>query len=326
MTLQTYEHNNIHDLDAFSHLRTYKCPIQTIDGHRILDQYALVNEDGVPYPARPVTAGYKLVPHLDMYRSQAKRLAASDLPTDNVTVIDTVIDGGLRATREIRFNELRLDMPLRDGSSDGMVARMDTVNSIDQSWAFQAFAGAYRAYCRNMQVFGGQKVYHARRKHTRNLSPEAITQNSIIGLSTFHANRDLFDRYRTITLRRDEWRDIMEETLCRKTGRGASATTDEQSRINVSLLGQMMGRFDEESQELGETLWTGYNALTAWSTHVTEKREFETTDPGGNPRIGTNRVRTSADRVPHVQLQRQQKVRDVLESPAWQSRLEMAAA
>lgn len=325
MTIQTYEHNNVRDLDAFFGLRTYKEPIQTIGGRTVPDAFALVDESGMPLPCRPVSKGYKLVPHFNMYKAQAERLVASELPTDNVTVIDQVIDGGLRATREIRFNDLRLDIALRDGTDDGMVARMDTINSIDQSWAFQAFAGAYRAYCRNMQVFGGQKIYHAKRKHTANLSPEAITQNSIVGLSTFHANRDLFERYKTITLRRDEWRDVMEQTLCRNTGRGADATTDERAKINVSLLGQMMGRFDEEATELGETMWTGYNALTAWSTHVTEKREFETIDADGNPRLSTNRVRTSPERVPHVQLQRQQKVRDVIESPQWRSRLAFAA-
>jgi hypothetical protein len=324
MNIQTYEHNDIGNLDAFFNLQTFKCPIQTIDGHRIRDQYALVNADGVPYPARPVSDGYKLVPHFNMYKAQAERLKHSDLPTDNVTVIDQIIDGGLRATREIRFNDLRLDMPLRDGTDDGMVARMDTINSIDQSWAFQAFAGAYRAYCRNTQVFGGQKVYHARRKHTRNLSPEAITQNSIIGLSTFHANRDLLNRYRTIDLSRDEWVVIMEQTLCRNTGRGADATSDERAKVNARLLGQMLGRYDEEATDLGHNLWAGYNALTAWSTHVQETREFEIEGRDGVGILTRNNVRTTDNRVPHVQLQRQQRVRAVLDSDAWQRKLQAA--
>jgi hypothetical protein len=252
-----------------------------------------------------------------MFDQQAKQLKDSNIPTNNVWVKDTVLDGGLRATREVHFNDLRLDLP-SGRLTDPMVARMDTINSVDMSWAFQAFAGAYRNYCRNTQVFGGEKVYHAKRKHTRNLSPESITANSIVGLDTFSNNRNYFRRMQTIDLNRDEWREIMETTLCRNTSRGAVATTDQSKKVNVALLGQMLHRYDQESAELGSNLWAGYNALTAWSTHVTEDASW--TDDDGNDRTRKART-TDANRVPHVQLQRQAKVRDVINSDAWSAKV-----
>ena len=317
MTIQVYEHHDIHDMDAFSGCRTFKSPIKTIGGELVPDFFALVNEEHEPLPARPVSKGYKLVSHLEMFRQQAAQLTDSALPTANVSVKDTVLDGGLRATREVHFNDVRLDMPV-GRLTDSMVARMDTINSVDMSWAFQAFAGAYRAYCRNTQVFGGEKVYHAKRKHTRNLSPESITANSIVGLDTFHSNRDYFNRMRTIDLRPDEWREIMEQTLCHKAGRGAAETSDSAAKVNVALLGQMMHRFDQERADLGSNMWAGYNALTAWSTHV--DRDANWLDEDGNERSRKART-TDANRVPHVRMQRQNRVRDVLNSPSWAEKL-----
>ena len=54
--------------------------------------------------------------------TSAKQLKESSLPTNNVWVKDTVLDGGLRATREIHFNDLRLDLPAEGKFFDPMVA------------------------------------------------------------------------------------------------------------------------------------------------------------------------------------------------------------
>lgn len=317
MTIQVFEHHDLHNMDAFTGCRTFKSPIKTIGGELVPDFFALVNEEHLPLPARPVSKSYKLVSHLEMFRQQAEQLADSSLPTANVSVKDTVLDGGLRATREVHFDDVRLDMPC-GRLTDPMVARMDTINSVDMSWAFQAFAGAYRSYCRNTQVFGGEKVYHAKRKHTRNLSPESITANSIVGLDTFHNNRDYFNRMRTVDLRPDEWREIMEQTLCHKQGRGAAETTDKAAKVNVALLGQMMHRYDQESADLGSNMWAGYNALTAWSTHVDKDANW--LDEDGNEKSRKART-TDPNRVPHVQMQRQNRVREVLNSTAWADKL-----
>jgi len=333
--MQEYTHNNIHDMDAFAGLHTEKRAIRLANGDKpgrfVNGFYALVNDYGEPLPTRPVPRSYKLVPHLDMFKSQAAQLQDSNLPTHNVTVTDRVYDGGLRATREIHFDDLRLDMPTRGGGDDGQVARMDTINSIDQSWAFQAFAGAYRAYCRNQQVFGGQKLYHARRKHTRNLSPESITANSIIGLDTFANNRDYFRRMTDVKMTREQFGQIISRTLAFKKGRASDVILADdnltladkrKATINQSLLGQMVHRFEDESTELGGTAWAAYNALTAWATHVEDNAAWF--DDKGTYRTQKART-TDPNRVPHVRMQRQQKVRDVLDSHHWQNHMLAAA-
>lgn len=335
--MQEYTHHNIHDMDAFAGLNTEKRAIRLANGDRpgeiVHGFYALVNDSGEPLPTRPVPRSYKLVPHLAMFRSQAHQLQESNLPTQNVTITDRVYDGGLRATREIHFDDLRLDMPVGDGRlQDDQTARMDTINSIDQSWAFQAFAGAYRAYCRNQQVFGGQKLYHARRKHTRNLSPESITANSIIGLDTFANNRDYFRRMTDVRMSPEQFGQIISRTLAFKKGRASDIilADDEltladkrKATINQGLLGQMVHRFENESTDLGSTAWAAYNALTAWATHVEDDALWFDNEKG---MYRTQKARTTdPNRVPHVRMQRQQKVRDVLDSHHWQNHMLAAA-
>jgi hypothetical protein len=110
----------------------------------------------------------------------------------------------------------------------------------------------------------------------------------------------------------------MEQTLCHKQGRGAAETTDKAAKVNVALLGQMMTRYDQESADLGSNMWAGYNALTAWSTHVDKDANW--LDEDGNEKSRKART-TDPNRVPHVQMQRQNRVRDVLNSTAWADKL-----
>ena len=88
-------------------------------------------------------------------------VADSGLPTSNLEIIDRLYDGGLRAHRTIMFHDLDAVV---GNSDDRVVCRMDVFNSVDMSWSFQIFSGAYRDLCRNTLVFGGEKAYHQKRK------------------------------------------------------------------------------------------------------------------------------------------------------------------
>jgi len=45
-------------------------------------------------PTRPVSSTYQLVPHHELFNEQAKILSQSDLPLDNITVVDKLFKGG----------------------------------------------------------------------------------------------------------------------------------------------------------------------------------------------------------------------------------------
>jgi len=58
-------------------------------------------------------------------------------------VVDRLFEQGKKAHRTIYFTDLTSEVKSRAGN-DSVVPRLDVFNSIDMSWAFQVFSGAYR--------------------------------------------------------------------------------------------------------------------------------------------------------------------------------------
>lgn len=314
-------HDNPRNVDLFAEQgRVSKVPLYDRHGRLLNGYYGLQNsKTGELLESPPVTKGYKLLDHSEVYAMQGLDLLSNpELPHDNLTVIDRVFENGRRATRQIMFNDMTWDL---DGKGNGITARADVVNSVDMSWAFQVFSGAYREYCRNTCVFGGQKAYHQKKKHTSNLSPEAMVAKAHMGLAMFENHRDQMNAWRTIELDPSQWVELMEETLCAKGGAGAALSTDRTTRVNGKLLDYMTHRFTEEQRELGSTLWAAYNAMTHWATH-TDETWTRVNEDGTVSELSTSRAGSNRHMVQH---QRNAKVRNVLESDAWK-RLEGAAA
>lgn len=252
---------------------------------------------------RPVPNSYQLVPHEKMLTAQAEQLQESQLSSQRVQVVDRLFEAGKKAHRTIYFSDMAADVKSRAGS-DRVVPRLDVFNSVDMSWAFQVFSGAYRDLCRNTLVFGGQKAYHQKKKHTRNLDTTALTGKAVLSLDMFTGQRELMDRWAKIGLSELQFRNILEETICQRPARPSDNPEDKP--VNKGLLDYLLYQYRDEREELGETMWTGYNALTHWATHTLEK--------------GSTNQKTH-----DVQRQRADKVRDILSGDAWQS-LEMVAA
>jgi hypothetical protein len=315
-----FTHSNPLDVDFFRELGSVqKEAIYDRDRNLVEGYYALRNSNTQKLLASPpVSKSYKLVDHSLAFLEQAKSILDNpSLPHDNFTVVDRIFDEGRRATRAVYFNDLTFDI---DGKGEGITARADIINSVDMSWAFQVFSGAYRDYCRNTCVFGGQKAYHQKRKHTANLSVSAMIAKSTLGLGMFNSHRDQMNKWRTIDLDRSQWVEILENTVCKKGGEAAQLSVDKSARVNGRLLDYLNHRFVEEERELGSTMWGAYNALTHWATHVDETWEREN-DDGTLTELSTSRGSSNPHRV---RLQREAKVRQVLESPHWLA-LEQAA-
>ena len=306
-------HDDPRNADLFAeHGMVQKTPLFDKDGVPLPGFYGLRNTvSGELLESRPVTKGYKLVNHADVFSMQGHSLFHNaELPHNNLTVIDRVFEGGRRATRQVMFNDMTWDI---DGKGEGITARADIVNSTDMSWAFQVFSGAYRAFCRNTCVFGGQKAYHQKKKHTSQLSPESMIAKAHLGLSMFENHRDTMEAWRTIDLDRSQWVRVLEETVCKKGGAGAALSADKGTRVNGRLLDYLTYRFDEEKRELGSTLWAAYNSLTHWATHTDETwtrlNPDNTETTLSTSRAGSNKYL--------VQQTRNDKVRGVIESDAW---------
>ena len=305
-----YKHSDPNDLSLFTERAVFeRVPtLADIDGlPEAMNGYdAIFNRaTGQLVDMRPIAKSYQLVPHQDMLAAQSRQLADSQLAGQRVQVVDRLFEAGKKAHRTIYFQDMKADVKSRAGS-DSVVPRLDVFNSIDMSWAFQVFSGAYRDLCRNTLVFGGQKAYHQKKKHTRNLDTTALTGKAMLSLDMFTNQRELMDSWAATGLTERQFRDILEGTICQRPARPSDK--EEADPVNKGLLDYLLYQYREEAGEMGETLWAGYNALTHWATHTLE-----------TPRA--KKTQKSHD----VTRQRNDRVRDVLASDGWQE-LERVAA
>ena len=312
-----YRHNNLDDIDLFADMGSVEpMPLfaEIPFGHKTgamekIDNYrALINkQNGNILNCRPISNTYHLVNHDELFKKQADLLKDnSDLPTNNVTVLDRVYDDGRRASRSIHFNDLKVNI----GNNDGVTCRLDVFNSVDMSWAFQVFSGAYRDLCRNTQVFGGEKSYQQKHLHTSNLDTTALLNNAQTSLKTWHDNRDTMLNWKNTPVTDKKFATFLANTLCKvEHGRGAKLIASSEHKVNQKLLNYLTHIFQKESQDCGSNLWSAYNSLTHWSTHTDDTY----TDINGKDQtMGETKSRHT------VSVLRQQKVRDLLTSENWQ--------
>ena len=312
-----YDHGDPFDLSLFTDRAVFeRVPIaaeieepyydDTVVHSVGLDNYhAVLNKaTGQLVDMRPIPKTYQLVPHQTMMQVQAEQLADSPLG-GRLRVVDRLFEAGKKAHRTIYFEDLKADVKGHKVSSDCVVPRLDVFNSIDMSWAFQVFSGAYRDLCRNTLVFGGEKAYHQKRKHTRNLDTASLTGKAVLSLDMFQNQREQMNLWASLGLSTRQFVDVLSETICKREARHADT---EEKPVNKALLNYLGDQFEEEAKELGETMWAGYNALTHWSTHT----------------LDTPRSK-STQKQHDTQRKRSDMVRDVLTSEAWQT-LEGVAA
>ena len=316
----TFEHNDPANVDLFNQLGAVrKIPVealrQTVEGSALIEEpvlmpnySALQNKvTGDVLDVAPVGRTYRLEPHDRLFARQAHLLELSDLPLGDVSVVDRLYEGGLRAHRTIHFNDLQTTI---GDSSDLVRCRMDIFNSVDKSWCFQIFSGAYRDLCRNTLVFGGEKSYHQKAKHTKKLSVEAMITKAGCSLDMWTSQRDQMRAWQGSRLSDEQFANILKESICAKTGRAANAGID--TGVNERLMNALLYLFDREKPELGGTMWAAYNALTHWATHTNET--VTNLETGKEYQTGKKTAK-----VYDVQRKRNEQVKQVLNSAAWLS-------
>ena len=304
-------HNNVNDVSLFSkYARVERVPLEAgcpsagfgdaevltmrpVEGFSALYNRAT---DSL-LDTRPVSRHYALIPHDTLFEKQAALLAESPLPSDHVTVTDRIYGFGKRVHRSVVFHDLCTETRTRTGKPDRVECRMDIFNSVDMSWAFQVFSGAYRDLCRNSLVFGGAKSYHQRKIHKGHVSVDAMISKAGYGLDMWVNNKEQMEIWKASHCSSFDFQRMLQQTICRKKTK--AARHDEKLAINESKLNWLLERFSEETPELGNTLWAAYNALTHYATHL----------PGTQTRNSNKEL---------VATRRNDEVRDVIGSSFWQ--------
>ena len=328
--LQIHEHNDIQDLSAFDiQFEKRRTGWQDLDGnwhadddiglntlgpddvHR-LPNGAVVNVFAVhgadPKDAKMGTfkSNYQLVNHTDYFQQQNEMITAQkELDWHDVKVVDHVYEFGKKVQRSIHF----LAHTKSFGEKDAVCLRSDTFNSVDQSWKFQQFIGAYRDLCRNTLVFGGERTFHTMKLHTNSLDIGAVVGKIGIALDLFSSNIELLDRLRSIPCDEEKAKELFSRTVC---------ADQSVPGVRTPLLDYLLYRYREDLHDLGPNLWLVYNCLTHWSTHTNETYEREIINSKGNREIVTRHTGKESSRFWRVQRDRSLQVSQVLNSSHWQ--------
>ena len=348
-TLLKYEHNDLNDLDFFASHYVRKAPLYVLDeevdqqtARPLGNAFALQNRNGDIVSDKAVTGTYSLENHVDLYTKHNKLLADSDLPTSNIAVIDEVTPDGLKARRSIKFLDTGREVKNNTGTHDVIHCRTDVVNSVNQSWAFQMFGGAYRDYCENSMVFGGDKVAYQKQKHTRHFNPHSILSTANSALSEYERNVEAFNAWKDVKVTDKMAMEFLAEAMCKYSDKeiekkamelvGADAD-DPYIKYNKKKLASLLVIWNDYSryESLGKNKWALYNTLTHFATHTHETYNIVAQDKQGidydtehcTGRIGKNTNALQASNrgknyTLNEQHERSKNIAFVVTTPAWQ--------
>jgi hypothetical protein len=252
-------------------------------------------------PIAIVSEAYEPVQYLDLVENLEQSIAMSGIDLDGAEFETNVIGHGEQLELTAKFNA---EATTIDGRNDLVTPQFKFRTSHNRTWANNGMMGYFRSACYNTLV-DGNKLAYVYGRHSKNFSVTSFA-SKIRAASDFIANdgMDQMKVWYNTTIDRDTAISLFSNTLAKRMDNVSKAQVP-----NKVMLSNLMKTFDEEnrhiigrghyegySQQTKGTLWTAYQAATAWSTHV----------PKANTRV-----------------LREDKVRKMLASPHWKE-LEVA--
>jgi len=246
-------------------------------------------------PIAIVSEAYEPVQYLDLVENLEQSIAMSGIDLDGAEFETNVIGHGEQLELTAKFNA---EATTIDGRNDLVTPQFKFRTSHNRTWANNGMMGYFRSACYNTLV-DGNKLAYVYGRHSKNFSVTSFA-SKIRAASDFIANdgMDQMKVWYNTTIDRDTAISLFSNTLAKRMDNVSKAQVP-----NKVMLSNLMKTFDEEnrhiigrghyegySQQTKGTLWTAYQAATAWSTHV----------PKANTRV-----------------LREDKVRKMLASPHW---------
>ena len=318
----TKTHDNILDVSLFEMpIKKAVNPKIILDNEEGQPTSTMMNDNVVVY--RPDTMEilgrsrsnkYKIIEPAILFQKHAEKVMSDKNLPKNVVVTDSIYEGGRKQKRTLAFPDLTHVMP--DNSKVNM--RSDIFNSVDMSWMYQAFAGAYRDLCRNSLVFGGQRMYHVRQKHTTGLNVSATLNQVTKTIQMFNENKELMDKMINQEITLDQVAYILAQNIAKKKSGLSRFGIQQKVEVNKKLLDYFLYQFDREKGNLGSTVWNLFNALTHWSTHIDDTFERENEKTGEITEVSMTRA---GSKTHTAQVKREDKVREFMNTEDWQNML-----
>tara|TARA_Y100000748_G_scaffold304112_1_gene311856 strand:+ start:4324 stop:5271 length:948 start_codon:yes stop_codon:yes gene_type:complete len=175
---------------------------------------------------------------------------------------------GARMKAVYTIPSLYIDM----GNGDRTQAQIGLYDSMDGSWAFNAFVGGLRELCLNGQV-SIDWISHFKKRHTKSLDH---------GQATWQ----LADCIKQFTVQGERWKAWKENTITDKeafkqlwtvagynlkdlpTDEPLTETLTTKRFLDKPALVHLWNQWNANRRELGENEWALYNACTHWATHA----------------------------------------------------------
>jgi hypothetical protein len=318
----TRTHDNLMDVSLFDMpiKKVINPPITLPDENGVQtptlmnDQVIVYRPDTMEILGRSRSNKYKIIEPSVLFQKHAEKVMEQpDLPK-NVIVTDSIFEGGRKQKRTVEYPDLTHVMP--DNSKVNM--RSDIFNSVDMSWMYQAFAGAYRDLCRNSLVFGGQRMYHVKQKHTTGLNVSATLNQVTKTIQMFNENKELMDKMIKQEVTLEQVAYILAQNIAKKKSGLSRYGIQQKVEVNKKLLDYFLYQFDKEKGNLGSTVWNLFNALTHWSTHIDDTFERENEKTGEIKEVSMTRI---GSKTHTAQVKREDKVREFMNSEDWQNML-----
>ena len=161
-------------------------------------------------------------------------------------------------------------------------------------------------------------MYHIKQKHTTGLNVLSTLKSVGNTFQLFNENSDLMDKMLKQEISLKTMAHILANNICKKKENSKKLLDDTSISVNYKLLDYFIDKIEQESGNLGYTVWNLYNALTHWSTHIDDT--FERLDDKG---VAKEIKMSRAGSKEHTaRTKREDKVREFMNSEDWASLLD----
>ncbi len=224
------------------------------------------------------TGSYKLISNQEAFSAIDRSLQQSTLDLNGLQVQDTMAYNGAVSIRTMTFPEHHRSVAR---VNDIVELRLQCINSFNLAASFMVNITALRLVCRNGLVVphGSMKLVM---RHTNRLDIDALAQGLSGTLEVFETQVQHWRKWSNIPITQSDVDRVLKTF----------------PQINPKLSDRLTALYQIEVQELGENLYSLFNALTFHATHDDVKAS------------------ATANKASII-LQRENKVRAVLNSSAW---------
>lgn len=222
---------------------------------------------------------YKLLSNQDAFNAFDEALYESSLDLSDMRIKNEMSHNGGRAYRTYNFPAHSIAIGRKN---DLVNLKLQVSNSYDASLAFSTRLGGYRLLCTNGMVIG-TTFMHQSMKHTKALDLGNVVSRLNQAIGIYLDSSSEWQRWSRRRISQEQAKNIIE------------AFPGSNDKLHTLLL----DTYQQETAELGPTVWALFNALTHYSTHHGVRRSSE-----GN--------------AASIRLQRENRVQSLISSPEWQ--------